>query len=221
MCLVGFLVAAFQQVRDPRPIQPFPVPVVASAEDLRAKTVDDKAAARFFDSKGPKLLESGGQMTETAHPAEAPLIADAKNQPDAWQTRVCAADAIMIAHATSQRTLLNIAETGLVTVSELAVDRWIAPKEERTSLALAMRGGQAKVGERLITHELGEGRNLRKPWLLFLKKIPDGDVFRLSGAPVSAGEVLPQSTKAAAKESPWSELEERVKHVQMRCGAAK
>ena len=220
--LQGSAGPGLSQVRDPRPVQEAPIQTIASAEALRARTPEDVALATFFASEGPDLLAVGNVVVVDEGGPEIPPLPPGEAPPtpiDPWTYDVCAAEVVLIGHATSERVLLNKSGTLLITISDLRVDRWLTPETGAKSLTLATQGGRVTLGDRLISFEIGSRRNFRKPWLLFLKRIPETTAFRLSGAPIPAGETMPQENRRADESTAgrWKPLRDRVTRVAATC----
>jgi hypothetical protein len=207
------------QVRDPRPLPDAPVPTVASEDALRARTPEDRALAVHFDMPFlPNILSTGNVGAVVDSPRVAPGLPGAP-PPDPWTDAVCGADAVMIGHAVSERVLLNRAETFLITVSNVSVDRWLRPKTGPETLTMATEGGKVKVGERLLTATInGETPNYRGPWLLTLKRLPGDSAFVSFGPPVPLGKTLPAKGGASGTPSPWKATETRVARIAATCG---
>jgi hypothetical protein len=220
--LVGSQGVGLTQVRDPQAVRPTPVQTVANAAALQAHTPEDTALARFFDSDGPDLLALGNVaiVEEPGPEIPPPPPGQAAPRPiDPWTFRVCQAEVVIIGHAMSERALLNKSGSLLITISDMRVDRWLIPNTGAGSLRLATQGGKVRLGDRLVSAQVGSLRDYRRPWLLFLKKIPATAAFALSGSPIAAGETLPQANpRADTAAGHWRSLADRVTRVAAACG---
>jgi len=127
--------------------------------------------------------------------------------------KVCHAEIVLIGHASSERVVLNESGTMLITISEMRSDLWLVPNAGADRFTLATQGGKVRISDELISYQIGSGRNYRRPWLLFLKKIPSTGTLALSDSPVAAGESLPQGDPAEH----WKSLRSMVERSLARC----
>jgi hypothetical protein len=179
--LVWIPSAAYAPDQDP------PMQRIGSPWDLRPHSAEEETLAEYFDQPGFDLLEVGTASVtdESGMIVVPPAPPGAKALPsDPWWIAVCSAEIILIGHTTSDRALLSKSGSELLTISQLAVDRWVKPHNGPNSVVLATLGGRVMWGKRLISFDVGTPRDLRTPWLLFLKKIPKTTVLGLAGGAV-------------------------------------
>jgi hypothetical protein len=217
-----------QQAREKPSEQLLPknLQLVQSESELRAKSLSDRAKAKFFDFKGPKLLTWGsGNMYISSHDDALELPsphAETERPPsDPLAPIVCASDSIVIGRATTQRALLNTSESFLFTDFRVAVLTRLKPTTGPEAVSVAAQGGAVRLGKRTIRAIKGSLPRLENSSLLFLMTIPGTDGYVLLGEPLAVVDDGARKTQTGGVDEGRAEpqIATRIRTILSTCGA--
>ena len=99
-------------------------------------------------------------------------------------TRLIASLALPLIAAASIGPFLNEEETFLYTNYEVSVERWIRPARDKARIVASKLGGVVRVKGNLIRTSTGFELEIGRPYVMFLRQIPQTMLFAFGEARV-------------------------------------
>jgi hypothetical protein len=199
LCAIAFLfvsVLAHPLAERQEPQQPASTPrevrgaSVKSKADLRAKTDDEKARAKFFDRYGADPLEPGD--TAVIGPGTpAPPIPPGVPLPTVDQFLehlACSPQMVVLGRAEHRATRLNQRESYLFTDYDVDVERWLRPEQGTASLKLSVSGGRVTIAGRPTVAGAQDPLDPTKRYIFFLQHIPGSGSLTPVRPPLADGD---------------------------------
>lgn len=165
-------------------------PSVKSKSELRARTDDEKARARFFDRYGADPLEPGDTVV-VGPGTPAPPIPPGVPLPtvDQFLERLaCSTQLVVLGRAEQRATRLNQRETYLFTDYDVEVERWLRPEHGAPSLKLSVSGGRVTIAGRPTIAGAQDPLDPTNAYIFFLEHIPGSGSLTPVGPPLADGD---------------------------------
>jgi len=167
-----------------------PVQSVKSKSDLRARTDDEKARAKFFDRYGADPLEPG-DYTVTLPGTPPPPIPPGAPRPTFDQLLehlACSTQLVVLGRAEQRAVHLNQRETYLFTDYDVHVERWLRPEHGAPSLKVSVDGGRVTIAGRPTIAGAEDPLHPAKRFIFRLQHIPGSGSLTPVGPPLADGD---------------------------------
>ena len=194
--LVGVTVTGHPRVASQQPQQrtstprEAPVHSVKSKSDLRARTDDEKARARFFDRYGASPLEPGDYAV-IGHGTPLPPIPPGAPRPTFDQLLehlTCSTQLVVLGRAEQRAVHLNQRETYLFTDYDVHVERWLRPEHGAPSLNVSIDGGRVTIAGRPTIAGAEDPLPPTQRFIFLLQPIPGSGSLTPLGRPLADGD---------------------------------
>jgi hypothetical protein len=165
-------------------------PSVKSKADLRARTGDEKARAKFFDRYGAFPLEPGDVRAIGPGLPAPPLPPGARvpTYEEFLGFLACSAPLVALGRAEERATHLNQRETYLFTDYDVDVERWIRPRDGAPSVKLSVSGGRVTIAGRPTIAGDHDPLDPMKRYLFLLQPIPGSGSLTPTRPPLADGD---------------------------------
>jgi hypothetical protein len=181
MSLSGMLKA-----QAPESLNNRPMTQVRSLDELRARTPEELAMAKYYDRAGSEPLVPGTVVTRPpGMPVPPPPLGSAPGYRKRLEYATCGSDGVALGTIVSAKVLLSSTNTMLFTYHRVRVDGWLKNSVTATAeILVSTRGGHVRVGERPISVTVAQDLSVGARVILFLKKLPGTLTFTLANPPV-------------------------------------